>query len=279
MIVERPHPVHKMPNMFRRRRWCPLMLMLLLLSASGCGPRTSPANDQSGPPTISAAVSLKDAFNEIGGLYEAKTGKAVTFNYGSSGALQRQIEAGAPVDVFASAGEKQMDELAAGGYIADGTRQNFATNRLVVVVPKDSGAAVKEFNDLAGPLFKKIAVGNPRTVPAGQYADQAISSAGLSDSLRPKLVLAEDVRQVLDYVVRGEVDAGIVYASDALSAGDGVRTAFEVPGVLHGPIVYPIAIVKDSSRNRSGREFIDLVVSGEGQRILKKYGFDGVPER
>jgi molybdate transport system substrate-binding protein len=226
--------------------------------------------------TVSTAVSLKDAFREISKQYEGRVGAKVNFNFGASGALQKQIESGAPVDVFASAGIPQMDALATQGLIAPETRRDFARNTLVLVVPADSTLGITAFADLGGEKVKKLAVGNPKTVPVGQYAEQALTRLGLWRQIEPRLILAEDVRQALDYVARGEVDAGIVYASDVRAAGGRVRTVATAPADSHDPILYPIAVVRASASQEAAKAFIDAVMGDDGQRILEKYGFERV---
>jgi molybdate transport system substrate-binding protein len=226
--------------------------------------------------TVSAAVSLRDAFREISKQYEARTGARINFNFGASGALQKQIESGAPVDVFASAGIPQMDALATQGLIAPETRRDFARNTLALVVPTDTNSGISDFADLGGAKVMKLAVGNPKTVPVGQYAEQTLTRLGLRHRLGPKLILAEDVRQALDYVARGEVDAGIVYTSDVRATGDRVRTVATAPADSHDPILYPIAVIRASSRQDAARAFIDDVMSDDGQRVLEKYGFERV---
>jgi molybdate transport system substrate-binding protein len=222
---------------------------------------------------VSAAVSLKNAFEEIGSLYEKRTGVKVRFNLGASGLLQKQIESGAPVDIFASAGEKQMDELQSRGMILADTRRNFARNALVLIVPAQSKLSIRSFAELVRPEVARIAIGNPKTVPAGQYARQALTNLKLWDALQYRLILAENVRQVLDYVERGETDAGIVYASDiSISPGKAVIVA-NAPTQSHSTILYPIAVVKETRERRNARRFINLTVSGEGQAVLRKYGF------
>lgn len=247
------------------------------MAAAGCGRNPTDTVNSSltagSNLTVSAAVSLKDAFNEIGTLYKAKTGKVISFNFGASGALQKQIETGAPVDVFASAGEKQMNDLAARGVIADETRSDFAANALVLIVPTDSKLNIAGFADLTKADVKKIAVGNPKTVPAGQYTEQLFDRIKMRENLQPKLILAEDVRQVLDYVTRGEVDAGVVYATDARIAGDKVQTTATALAGSHDPIVYPIAVIRDTKQKADAQEFVNLVLGTEGQAILQKYGF------
>jgi molybdate transport system substrate-binding protein len=132
---------------------------------------------------------------------------------------------------------------------------------------------VGSFGGLANPAVKKVAVGNPKTVPAGQYTDQAFNKLKLLPQIQAKLIFAEDVRQVLDYVVRDEVEAGVVYSSDALIAGDKIKIVARAPDDSHDPILYPIAVVKDSKQQEAARKFIDLVLSSEGQAILVKHGF------
>ena len=251
-----------------------LILVSLALMLPGCGPK---GPSPSGPSSVnelivSAAVSLKDAFNEIAALNEKRNGTKTHFNFGASGALQKQIESGAPADVFASAGAKQMDDLAAKGFIVPATRMDFARNALVLIVPS-KGTGIGSFSDLTNPAAKKIAVGNPKTVPAGQYTDQTLNRLKLLPQIQAKLIFAEDVRQVLDYVVRDEVEAGVVYSSDALSAGDNVKVVARAADDSHDPILYPIAIVKESKQQEVARKFIDLVLSAEGQAILTKHGF------
>jgi molybdate transport system substrate-binding protein len=258
-----------------------LLFILFVIIFGGCrtGSPESAGNSPKDALTISAAVSLKDAFNEIGGLYKTKTGRAVNFNFGASGALQRQIENGAPVDVFASAGTPQMDELAGKNLIATETRRDFARNTLVLIVPGGSKLNLTAFSDLVKPDVQKIAVGNPKTVPAGGYSEQVFDKIDLKTGLRSKLIFAEDVRQVLDYVARGEVDAGLVYGTDARSAEAKVRVAAVAPEDSHAPILYPLAVLKDSRQKGAAEEFIELVLGAEGQTILKKYGFATVTEK
>lgn len=251
------------------------LLYLLFLAACGAKDTTTANTSASRDVTVSAAVSLKDAFTEIGDLYRSKTKREVTFNFGASGALQKQIEGGAPVDVFASAGEKQMDELAAKNLIDPATRTDFARNRLVLVVPKDSKIRIAAFSDLARPEIGKISVGNPKTVPAGQYTEQLFAKLALAERLGPKLVLAEDVRQVLEYVARGEVDAGVVYATDARSS-NAVRVAAAAPPESHDPILYPLAVINDAKNKAGAAEFATIVTGPEGRAILRKYGFETV---
>ena len=223
--------------------------------------------------TVSAAASLRDAFGEISKQYESRTSAKVNFNFGASGALQKQIESGAPVDVFASAGRPQMDALVSQDLIEPGTQRDFTGNVLVLVVPTDSTSGLTSFAELAGAKVTRLAIGNPKTVPVGKYAEQTLTRLGLWSQLQSRLILAEDVRQTLDYVARGEVDAGIVYASDVRAANNKVQKVATASSDLHDPILYPIAVIRASSNKDAARGFIDAVMNEEGQRTLEKYGF------
>ena len=224
--------------------------------------------------TISAAISLKNAFEEIGKLYESQNKDSkVLFNFGASGDLMAQIKGGAPVDVFASAALKDMDELDKAGFVVQDTKANFVANTVVLIVPSSSKIALTSFEDLKKAEIKKIAVGNPKTVPVGRYSDETFQYYKISDMIQPKLVFAENVRQVLDYVVRGEVDAGVVYSTDAMVKQQEVRIIMAAPEASHKPIIYPIAVVKGTKNEKAAKGFIALVTSDEGRKILSKYGF------
>ena len=227
--------------------------------------------------TISAAISLKNAFEEIGKIFEEKHPRTkVRFNFGASGDLARQIEAGAPVDVFASAAQKDMDDIDQKGLITSGTRMNFAGNSVVLVKPGMSQIRMELFEDLRKPEVKKIVIGNPKSVPAGRYAEEVLKYLNLWEAVRDKLVLAEHVRQALDYVARNEVDAAMVYSTDAMIRPREVRIVTNAPDRSHQPIVYPIGIVKGSKNQSLAKEFVAFVLSPEGKNLLKKYGFETV---
>ena len=251
----------------RFRRTFPALLIFIGLFGSGL------CAQEKGEILVSAAISLKDAFEEISSVYEKQTGIRVRLNLAASGLLQKQIEAGAPVDVFASAGMKQMDALQADGLIVPETRYSFVRNRLVLVVPTRSKPDLSSFAGLASSRISRLAIGNPKTVPAGQYAQQVLQKMSLWERMKSGLVPAENVRQVLDYVAREEVDAGIVYASDVPVSRGKVVVAALVPENSHDPILYPIAVVKETDRPTEARKFIDLVLDDSGQAIMRKYGF------
>jgi molybdate transport system substrate-binding protein len=220
--------------------------------------------------TISAAASLTDAFKEIGTRFEAsKPGATLRFNFAASGVLLQQIAQGAPVDVFVSADQDTMNRGADQKLVATDSRRDFASNTLVLVVPPDS--PVKRVGDLTLPAVKRIAVGKVASVPVGRYTQQALGSAQLWSALAPKLVFADNVRQVLDYVARGEVEAGFVYRTDAEIAKGKVHVAATVGG--HTPITYPAAVVADSKQAALARDFVTFLGGIDAQAILAKYGF------
>lgn len=243
--------------------------LVLFLVAALLGIRTGDA--LAGNITVSAAASLTNAFTELKTLFEKKTGDTVTTNFAASNPLLRQMQEGAPVDVFASADQETMDKAAAGGLVDKATRKDFATNGLVLIVPAASTLKIAAASDLKAAEVRHIAVGNPDSVPAGRYARAALTAAGLWETLTPKLIVAESVRQALDYVARGEVDAGFVYATDAAIARDKVRVAVTMTG--HKPVSYPIAVGTAARDAETAKRFVAFVLSPEGQAVLARYGF------
>ena len=229
--------------------------------------------------TVSAAISLKNAFEEIGKLFEAKhKGTRVNFNFGASGDLVRQIEGGAPVDVFASAAQKDMDEAENKGLILPGSRINFAGNSIVLIIPADSKVRMQTFQDLRLSSVGKVGTGNPKTVPAGRYAEEVFVHFKLLPTIKEKLIYAENVRQVLDYVARGEVDAGIVYSTDAMVKAKEIKIIATAPDESHRPIIYPAAVVSKTGRQIPAKSFVTFLTSEEAGKVLQRYGFR-MPEK
>lgn len=222
---------------------------------------------------VSAAASLTDAFNKIGDAFtRANPQTTVRFNFAASGVLQRQIEQGAPVDVFASASTKEMDALQMGGHLEARTRTNFIGNRLVLIVPH--GSKLKGWNDLKLPTVRRVALSNPATVPAGRYAQETLTHRGLWASIQPKMILGENVRQTLAYVAHGDADAGLVFATDAASEKQRVRVAqLAVPGQDHHSILYPAAVLANAPHAPAARRFVTFLQSATAQRVLLCYGF------
>ena len=222
--------------------------------------------------TVSAASSLTNAFKDIAQSYEAKyAGSKVLLNFGASGALLQQMAKGAPVDVFASADQETMDAAEKQGLVAASERRDFVHNTLVLIVPSNSKQTLTRLEDLTQDGVKKIAIGNPASVPVGRYTQHALEAARLWPAASAKAVNTQNVRQSLDYVARGEVEVGFVYGTDAAVMKDKVKVAFEVP--LDVAISYPIARMADSANAEEAKRFIAYVLSPDGQAVLGKYGF------
>jgi molybdate transport system substrate-binding protein len=246
----------------------PTALAICLFAIAGVAAPDPAAQDL----TVSAAISLKDALGDIASAFEAANpGTDVSLNLGASGDLQRQIEAGAPVDVYVSAASSNMDVLSSRGGIDPRTRRDVACNKLVVIIPAHAATPPATLEDLG--TVEHIALGNPKTVPAGQYAREALESAGLWVRLEPKYVFAENVRQALDYVARGEAEAGFVYVTDAGVVADQVRVAFAVDPTSYQPIVYPAAVVAGSRQRDLARKFVEFLSSPAAAAALEKQGF------
>lgn len=221
---------------------------------------------------ISAAISLKDALDALKGTYSRKeAGVDIQYNFGASGMLQKQIEEGAPVDLFISAGKKQMDELASKGLIVPETRVNLLGNELVLIVAMEKKNTVKTFADLADKA-QSFSIGMPETVPAGKYGKETLVSLKLWDKLEKRIVYAKDVRQVLAYVDSGNVDAGLVYRSDTVALKSAAATAVSPKG-SHGPIVYPMAVVKAAKHPEAARKFVEFLKTPEAAKVFAQYRF------
>ena len=221
--------------------------------------------------TVSAAASLKDALAETETAYkQAKANIEFSNNFGSSGTLAVQIDQGAPVDLFLSAAAKPMDELEVKGLIVAGTRRNLLRNTLVLIVPLDS--KLSGFQGLTDGSIRTIALGDPASVPAGQYGRQTLAALHLLDKLNQKLVLGKDVRQVLTFVETGNADAGLVYTTDAQASGR-VRVVATAPESTHDPIVYSVAVIKGSRNEDTSRKFVEFLSSPMAQAIFVKHGF------
>jgi molybdate transport system substrate-binding protein len=225
--------------------------------------------------TVSAAISLKEAMADEAKQYAADTGDQVSFNLGASGLLAAQIEQGAPVDLFISAGKSQIAAVIKDGLADPATQTAVATNDLVLIVPKGSTNPPSKFEDLTDGRFTKIAIGEPKTVPAGQYAMQTFTSLHIEGALATRLVMGINVRQVLLYVSRAEAQAGVVYATDAMQAADSVTVAAVAPADSHDPIVYPAVILK-AGKTEAAARFLKFLQSDKGRAILTARGF-GVP--
>lgn len=222
--------------------------------------------------TVSAAASLKDAMEEIKTAYtKGKPNVTITYNFGSSGSLQQQIEQGAEVDVFLSAATKQMDALKDKGLIMEDTMKNFLENKIVLVVPADS-TGVSGFKDLSADKVKKIGLGEPKSVPVGQYAEEVLTKLNILDSIKDKVVYGKDVKEVLTWVETGNADAGIVYETDAKISGK-VKIAERAPEGSTSPVYYPAAVIKATKNADEAKAFVNYLYGSEAKPVFEKYGF------
>lgn len=250
---------------------CLALFVIAVAAGCGAGKEQPKAKAEAVNLTVSAAASLKDALEELKTIYAKQhTDVTVTYNFAASGPLQKQIEEGAPVDLFISAGKSQMDALAEKALIVDASRKDLLGNELVLVAKKDS--KLTGFEGLTDPGVAKISIGTPDTVPAGKYAQEALTSLKLWDKLQPKLVLANDVRQVLTYVETGNVDAGMVYRSDVM-VGKEIKVVAAAPDDSHKPIVYPMAVIKSTKHQKETEAFAAFLAGDEAARVFTKYGF------
>lgn len=247
----------------RHKLNCLAALLLLVLACAVCAETIR----------VGAAISLKEAVGEAAANYQKATGEQVEFVFGSSGQVAAQIRSGAEIDLFISAANQQVDELL-GEKLADAdTRRIVASNRLVLIVPGDAKNPPSGFDGLRDPSVRNVAIGAPRTVPAGLYAEQVIRTLKLTDALAEKLVYGTNVRQVLAYVERGEVSAGMVYATDAMAFGPKVRVVATADPNSHEPIVYPGIVVRASRKPDAAKRFLDYLSGVDARAVLKRNGF------
>ena len=228
---------------------------------------------QSAALTVHAAASLTDAMKEISATYEKQSGDKVRLNFDASSILARQIEEGAPADIFLSADEAKMDELQKKNLLAAGTRRTLLHNTLVIVVPTESGLTIRSAADLAtSGAVKKLALAQPATVPAGIYAREYLTKAGLWEKISPKVIPTQNVRATLAAVESGNVEAGIVYKTDALISKK-VKVAFEIPAAEAPQISYPVAALAGSEDLAAAKKFLAYLESEPALAVFRKYGF------
>lgn len=243
----------------------PMRLFLALFVFAASGLRAADIN-------VFAAASLSDALKEIAAAYEPASGDKLRFNLGASSALALQIKNGAPADVFFSADEAKMDELAKAGLVVAETRRSLLSNTLVIVVNATDGATIAAPADLAKPALKRLALAEPQTVPAGIYAKEWLTKIGLWESVSGRVVPTENVRACLSAVEAGNADAGIVYKTDALISKK-VKIAHEVAAADGPKISYPLAVLKDAKQTEAARTFAVYLAGAEARAVFVKYGF------
>ncbi|MEQ8962303.1 MAG: molybdate ABC transporter substrate-binding protein [Coleofasciculus sp. C2-GNP5-27] len=261
-----------------QRRVFPLMVWMVVafLIVVGCSQGTPPNSSATSPESVelmvSAAASLQDAMKAIAPLYtQDQANVTITYNFGSSGSLQQQIEQGAPVDVFLSAAPKQMNALQEKDLLLPDTRKDLLKNSMVLVTPKDK-TDISNFKGLTTDKVSKIAIGDPESVPAGQYGKEVLTSLNLYKPIQDKLVFAKDVRQVLSYVETGNVEAGLVYATDA-NVSNNVKVVATAPEASHAPIIYPVAVLKESKNLDSAKAFVQFLSTEPAKTVFEAYGF------
>jgi molybdate transport system substrate-binding protein len=249
-------------------------IAISFLTVVGCSQITSTTPTNKIVLTVSAAASMQDAMKEVGKAYQKEyPNTTITYNFAGSGTLTQQIKQGAPVDIFISANEKFMDELDKKNLLLPQTRKNLLKNDIVLIVPKKANIYnISNFQQLTNSNIKRFSIGEPESVPAGQYARQVLTTLKIYEQVKPKTVFAKDVRQVLSYVELGNVDAGIVYATDA-KISNKIKVVATAPDNTHKPIVYPVAAIKRSKNPEAAKEFIQFLFSNSAKDVFKKYGF------
>lgn len=244
-----------------------LAAVVAVMSSVSCG--AAAADEEL---VVSAATSLSNAFRAMGTQFEAKNpGTKVLFSFGASDVVLQQIINGAPAGVFASADQQAMNKAVAAQAIQVSTRVDFARNEVVLIVPAHSQLAVRKLADLETEGVKRITFGNPSSVPVGRYTEAALKHAGAWEPVRAKSILAQNVRQALDYVARAEVDAGFVFATDAALMPDKVTVVLSLASPE--PVLYPMALTQHAGSSAAAQAFVSFALSGDGQAILAKYGF------
>lgn len=276
-----------MTNKWRKRVGL-LLVVFLMGTMAGCGNQSQNQQpQQSQEPTdaqqkesvesvellISAAASLTDVMAELAEVYDKTAPEAnLTFTFGSSGALQSQIEEGAPADVFISAGQKQMDALADKDLLLTDSRKELLVNKVVLITPVDSALALDSFEAVTDEAVKQIALGDPAGVPVGQYSEAVFTYLGIWEAVQAKAVFGSDVRQVLTWVESGEVDCGVVYATDA-AISEQVKVTCQAPEGSHPAVIYPAAVIKESKAPEAAQAFVDFLSTDEAAAVFEKYGF------
>lgn len=221
---------------------------------------------------VLAAASLTDVLTELANNYKKETSTEIIFSFASSGALQAQIEASAPADIFFSAAQKQMNALEEKGLIDSETRKDLLENKVVLISPKNSNLNIKSFTDITNSNVKKLGLGEPKSVPVGQYSEEILSNLSILDIAKEKAVYGSDVRNVLDWVETAEVDCGIVYATDAKIAKN-INIIAEAPEGTHKKVIYPISIIKSSQNKEEAKKFIEYISTEKSKEIFQNYGF------
>jgi molybdate transport system substrate-binding protein len=264
-------------NKIYRSKVVPTVILVssLVLGACTASPSITTSSTAAVPITlnVSAASSLSAAMNEINSLYSSENQNVTVIpNFASSGTLQTQIQNGAPADVFISAAATQMDNLQKSGLIINDTRRDLLNNKVVMIVPGDSKLDLTSFKDLASDKVKKVAIPDPKSSPAGMYGQLAFDELGITAQVQPKEILGSDVRQVLTYVEGGNVDAGIVFSTDAQTSTR-VKVVASAPDDINARVVYPAAVLKASRNPDTAKAYLAFLSGSQSKTVFEKYGF------
>jgi molybdate transport system substrate-binding protein len=251
--------------------WLAVCALAIALLTVACGSGEGASNQSSGELLVAAAADLQYAFDEMGALFEEETGAEVTFSYGSSGVLAQQIEGGLPADLYSSANVEYVDRLREKGLLIEDTQQVYAVGRLALVSSTETSVTVGELEDLLRPEVEKVAIADPGHAPYGRAAEEALTSAGLWDELKPKLVYGQNVIAATEYVRSGNAEAGLVALS--LVIHEPAVTYVTVDESLHQPIRQALAVIRGTHHEELARRFIALIRGPEGRAALAKYGF------
>lgn len=250
-----------------------LLILSLAVLLAGCG-RHDDVTEKKVELHIAAAASLTDVMQELALAYEKMHPEVkVVFNFGSSGALQQALQNGGQADMFFSAAQKQMDALEDDGLLLEDTRRDLLVNELVLIVPMDGDKSLADFRQLGAEDIRHIALGEPKGVPVGQYAEEVLVHLGMLEAVKAKAVYGADVRQVLSWVESGDADCGVVYATDA-AASEKVKIVTKAPAGSHKPIVYPAAVLRDSRQQAMAKDFLAFIAGEDGKRVFTQYGFE-----
>jgi molybdate transport system substrate-binding protein len=267
---------------FKKSILLTITILLLISILVACTPKPSGVGQDLSQETngekvellVSAAASMTDVLAELAIVYkDLDPNTELIFTFGPSGGLQAQIEEGAPVDIFISAAQKQMNALDKKNLLVEDTVKTLLVNKVVLITPKEDKIGIKSFDDLtSNDQIQKIALGDSSNVPVGQYSEEIFTTLGVLDQIIEKAIYGGDVRTVLTWVENGEVDAGLVYATDAMTT-DKVIIVGEAPQGSHKEVTYPVGVIKTSKHIDQAKSFLGFLESNEAGEVFKKYGF------
>ncbi|MGH1393156.1 MAG: molybdate ABC transporter substrate-binding protein [Trichormus sp.] len=272
----------KLLSNYLRRRFLYLTLVVVtvgLTVVAGLLPNLAPSIAQQPNTvtlTVSAGAGLKPVLEDVQKAYQQQQPNInITYNFAASGVLQRQIEQGANIDVFISASNKNMNDLQQKGLLLPGTRKNLIKSRIALITAKNT-TGISSFQDLTKPIVKRIAIGEPRSVPLGVYAEEVFKYLGITEQVKPKLVYTRSALEILNFVESGNVDVGIVHDT-TVRASEKVKVVAIAPEASHSPVVYPVAILKNSKNQAAAKSFVQFLFSEQAKPLYKQHGYTLLP--